>query len=120
MIPGSALRKLEQITGLKATKEADGLFKLEISPSVAYFSFLKDEKKACLALEQDNWRRVSREVMETQGWKCVQCGSREGLSCHHLIFRSRWRFSIHGPRDVSSNLHALCCNCHNAAHGIGV
>ena len=116
MIPGSAMRHLEAITGCEVKKLGPACYGLYVTPDVALFSFKKDEKDACNELEQFNWRRVSNIVFEKQDWKCAECGSRSnGLQCHHRIFRSKWRRED-GPRDVESNLTGVCQGCHESLH----
>lgn len=115
MIPGSALRKLAKITGLKATREADSCWKLEVCPGVAHFSFLSDEQAACAELRAINWKRVVRAVCTAQGWRCHKCQAMTPLSGHHRIFRSRWR-PTDGPLDVESNIWGLCSACHESQH----
>lgn len=115
MIPGSALRKLEAITGLEAKKVAAGCYGLYILPSCALFSFIDDEKAACEDLRTINLRRVNNLVMEKQEWKCAECGLLKPLQGHHVIFRSRWRRSM-GPLDCVDNIRGLCAGCHTDEH----
>ena len=115
MIPGSALRRLSAITGLEAKKCADACYELYVTPDVALFSFLADEKDACNDLRTINLRRVSNIVFEKQEWKCAECQQVKPLSAHHVIFRSRWRPSM-GPLDVESNLRGLCAEHHGDEH----
>lgn len=49
-------------------------------------------------------------VLERDDYKCRSCGARQGLSVHHIIFRSD-----EGP-DESWNLITLCLGCHNGIH----
>ncbi len=115
MIDGSALRKLEAVTGLKTEKMESGGYRLEVAPGVAFFSFKKDEKEACKELREQNWRRVVRLACEAAGWKCVRCRGIKPLQGHHKIYRSRWTRSD-GPLDVVSNVDALCDGCHGKEH----
>ena len=39
--------------------------------------------------------------MDRDGWKCRNCGMRNGLHCHHVIYRSEMGV------DVSWNLHTV-------------
>ena len=117
MIPGSAIRKLEAQTGLVVEKTSDACYRINIAPSVALFAFVKDEKEACRILRDLNWKRVCGLVFAKQEWKCGKCCERSPLTCHHQLFRSRWRRSD-GPLDVESNLIALCNSCHSSEHGI--
>jgi 5-methylcytosine-specific restriction endonuclease McrA len=44
-------------------------------------------------------------------WKCRLCKARNGLTAHHIVFRSR------GGEDTSENLITLCSMvCHDAIH----
>lgn len=121
MIPGSALRKLEAITGLKATKEADKCYALWIEEGVAYFAMVADEQDACKQLRDDNWRRVCNTVFREQEFKCARCGQIQPLQGHHKLYRSRWSRKD-GPLDVASNTEGLCARCHESEHrsGFGV
>lgn len=115
MIPGSMLRKLEAITGLKASKSSPSCYRLDIAEGVAFFAMVKDEKEACAMLRADNWRRVVYMVSKAQEWRCKSCRQVKPLQGHHVLFRSRWR-RIDGPLDVESNTHALCADCHQDEH----
>ncbi len=115
MITGSAIRKLQAITGLEVKKLSDTCYGLYITPSVALFSFVADEKKACDQLRQQNWQRVSRLAFEKAGWSCQKCHRIRPCEAHHLVYRSRW--SRHdGPLDVESNVSVLCSECHSEIH----
>lgn len=116
MITGSALRKLEAITGLKAAKSSETCYGLEVAPGVAFFSFKRDEKEACQELRDQNWHRVSRIVFDRQEWKCAECKQVKPLQGHHVVFKSRWRRAM-GPLDHESNIIALCQDCHGDIHG---
>lgn len=63
-------------------------------------------------LPNEEYKRLCRDVMERDGWKCRNplCGARNGLHIHHIIFRSE-----QGP-DESWNLCVLCHKCHDALH----
>ncbi len=115
MIPGAALRKLSAMTGLEASKIADSCYKLEITPEVAYVSFLRDEKEACVQLRQMNLGRVNQIVFERQEWKCHGCQERRPLQGHHVIYRSRWRPAM-GPLDWEGNIVGVCSDCHESEH----
>lgn len=115
MITGSAMRKLEAITGLIVRKEKVG-YSMTVSPGVAYYSRKQDEKEACKELREQNWRRVCQEVFKLQGWKCGQCEKVKPLQGHHYIFRSRWSRSD-GPLDHPKNVIGMCAECHAAEHG---
>ena len=116
MIPGSALRKLEAMTGLTASQDpVDGKYTLLLPDGQFFVSYLRDEKMACRDLREKNWKRVSNLVFESQGWVCKNCNQRRGLQCHHVRFRSRWRRED-GPLDVQSNLAGLCQGCHQEEH----
>lgn len=52
-------------------------------------------------------------AMERDGWQCTEPGCetpRNGLQCHHKVFRS------HGRLDTLENLRTLCLNHHEAQH----
>lgn len=53
---------------------------------------------------------VRLEVMTRDGFKCVECGSREELQIHHIKYRSK------GGTDEPDNLVCLCVRCHYRRH----
>ncbi len=110
------MRKLEKITGLRATK-GKGYYQLEIMPAVALFSFKAEEKAACDELREKNWTRIVRLVCESQGWRCGRCGVvGRPLQGHHIKHRSLWR-PLDGPLDCEANVIALDSDCHGKEHG---
>jgi 5-methylcytosine-specific restriction endonuclease McrA len=40
-------------------------------------------------LDSENYRRLYREVLARDGWRCQSCGSMRQLQVHHMKFRSR-------------------------------
>lgn len=115
MIDGSAMRKLEAITGLEVKKLSPSCYGLYTSPSVAFFSFSADEKKACERLRQQNWKRIVDLACKCAAWKCERCGLRKPLQGHHKLTRARWSRSD-GPLDAVDNVAALCSDCHSEEH----
>jgi 5-methylcytosine-specific restriction endonuclease McrA len=63
-----------------------------------------------LRLEAEEYKAVCRTVLDRDAWKCRACGFRNGLCCHHIIFRSEM------GEDASWNLVTLCVLCHSAVH----
>jgi HNH endonuclease len=65
-----------------------------------------------LRLEAEEYHALWMSVLERDGWRCrnTQCGMRNNLHVHHIIFRSEL-----GP-DESWNLVTLCSDCHDAVH----
>ncbi|MDA2913595.1 HNH endonuclease [Acidobacteriia bacterium AH_259_A11_L15] len=57
-------------------------------------------------LDADSYRRLSRQVLERDGWRCQNCGRSNELQIHHIISRS------HLGNDREENLITLCANCH--------
>ncbi len=115
MITGSAMRKLMSQTGLEVKKLSDTCYGIYITPSVALFSFVADEKKACQQLRDQNWTRVSKIAFEKAGWKCSKCNRIRECQAHHVIWRSRWSRDD-GPLDVVENISVLCSECHEQVH----
>jgi hypothetical protein len=64
-------------------------------------------------LKHPNWQRKRLEVMESAGWECENCGTKEvTLHVHHKIYikgRMAWEYE----RD---QLMALCEGCHEHNH----
>ena len=63
-----------------------------------------------LRLEPDAYRRLAREVLARDGWRCQDCGVAHDLQVHHLRSRSRL------GDDAEQNLITLCAGCHRARH----
>jgi 5-methylcytosine-specific restriction endonuclease McrA len=61
-------------------------------------------------LDSKDYERLRLKVLERDGWKCQQCGSREQLHVHHIVHRSQC------GADCEENLITLCSDCHKAAH----
>lgn len=59
--------------------------------------------------KRKKWNR-RRRVLQRDGFMCVGCGSREDLTMHHRIPRSR------GGQNRVDNLTTLCLNCHATLH----
>jgi len=59
-------------------------------------------------LDRMRWRRVRREVLDRDGWACIECGGDRRLSVHHI--------EEDGPDFESSNLKTLCSACHLLHH----
>jgi len=57
------------------------------------------------------YRRLIKNVLERDGWRCQRCGSLENLQVHHKIKRSQQ------GDDALANLVTLCAYCHMAEHG---
>ena len=60
-----------------------------------------------------NWSEYNaakNEMFLRDGYKCRHCRSRENLTPHHMVLRSR------GGKDILENLLCLCIRCHNAIH----
>jgi 5-methylcytosine-specific restriction endonuclease McrA len=63
-----------------------------------------------LRLHSESYKKLCRDVLQRDGWKCQFCGSVENLQIHHKKFRS------HFGDDSEQNLITLCANCHSWAH----
>lgn len=57
-----------------------------------------------------DWLELSNRIKARDGWKCVECGSRDRLHVHHIIPISKG--GTHDP----SNLITLCWRCHAKKH----
>lgn len=55
------------------------------------------------------WAALRREILERDGWRCVQCGRAGRLEVDHAI-------PLHKQGDpwAKSNLQTLCRSCHLA------
>ena len=57
------------------------------------------------------WRRLRAFVLQRDGGRCVRCGSRVRLECHHVVPLAS------GGRDEPANCRTHCVDCHNGLHG---
>ena len=73
---------------------------LERTMFVMYADYLKTEQ----------WRTVSRERREQDGYKCVCCGSEGNLEVHHVRYPRNW-FDT-----TTDDLRTLCKECHVMVH----
>lgn len=55
----------------------------------------------------------SEKVKERDGWKCVSCGSTEGLQAHHI--KPSFLYPEHRS-DIDNGI-TLCKGCHQKYHG---
>ena len=67
-------------------------------------------KKPRLRLDSERYRKLHRQVLERDNWRCQMCGTMIHLQVHHQNFRS------HSGSDVEQNLITLCTNCHEHMH----
>jgi 5-methylcytosine-specific restriction endonuclease McrA len=71
----------------------------------------RNGKRSRLRLEPEAYRRLCREVLERDGWRCQDCGIARDLQVHHLGPRSQ----LGG--DTEKNLITLCAHRHRNRHG---
>ena len=67
-------------------------------------------KSPRLRLDSESYRKLHRQVLERDGWRCQLCGTMKHLQVHHLKFRS------HSGGDSEQNLITLCAECHEQVH----
>lgn len=67
-------------------------------------------KRPRLQLDTEAYQQLCQQVLQRDGWRCQNCGSRENLQVHHKKFRSQ------SGDDSDENLITLCATCHSAAH----
>ena len=107
------IRKAETITGLDIIAEnRRGIWYytgMDGTATVAA-SWSESPRVALLELIQKAYRIRSQQAMERDNYRCVRCGSLDGLQAHHIISRSR------GRSDLMSALQTLCCRCHQQQH----
>lgn len=65
---------------------------------------------ALKALVENNYRRVSKIVMEEQRYLCFECQRLKALEIDHVVPRAR------GRDDRRTNLVGLCTDCHRKKH----
>ncbi len=64
-----------------------------------------------IQLDPEAYQELCRQVLQRDGWRCQQCGSRTNLQVHHIQLRSQL------GDDTEENLVTLCSDCHNRFHG---
>lgn len=64
------------------------------------------------SLLKEEYKKLTKQIMQRDGWKCRVCKSRNDLHAHHIVYRSA------GGGDYSWNLLAVCTRCHDAIHGL--
>ena len=69
---------------------------------VNYYSYIRSGR----------WRRVRRERLRIDGFKCAICGARENLQVHHMSYERL------GQTGEIFDLITLCRECHAMIHGI--
>lgn len=57
------------------------------------------------------WPTIRKYRQHLDGYKCVRCGSRKNLQCHHLHYDY-----IDDEREILS-VRTLCHDCHRKVHG---
>ncbi len=67
-------------------------------------------KRRRIRLSSEEYVALRRHVLERDGWRCQQCGSRVNLEIHHQKFKSQM------GGDCEHNLITLCSNCHHGIH----
>lgn len=65
-----------------------------------------------------NWKSKRKEIIERDKYKCVICGSGEGLQVHHRQYhfiKALQKFKV--PWDYAGHLLiTLCTSCHGRGH----
>ena len=61
-------------------------------------------------LDPKSYRKLHRQILERDNWRCQMCGRMRNLQVHHQQMRS------HSGADVERNLITLCSLCHEQAH----
>jgi 5-methylcytosine-specific restriction endonuclease McrA len=68
-------------------------------------------KRPRVKLSPRSYRRLWRQVLERDGWRCQNCGGLTNLQVHHVRSRSQL------GDDAEVNLITLCAECHHEVHG---
>ncbi len=61
-------------------------------------------------LDPESYRKLCRQVLKRDGWRCQNCGRLTNLQAHHVQPRSAL------GADTEGNLITLCASCHQAIH----
>ena len=67
-------------------------------------------KRPRLKLDAEAYKRLHKQVLDRDAWRCQTCGSASNLHVHHLKSRNKL------GDDVLDNLVTLCCVCHARRH----
>jgi 5-methylcytosine-specific restriction endonuclease McrA len=57
--------------------------------------------------DPEAYKQLRKTILERDGWRCQNCGTRQRLDVHHIIPRAR------GGEDHERNLITLCRSCHD-------
>jgi 5-methylcytosine-specific restriction endonuclease McrA len=68
-------------------------------------------KRPRVKLDRESYGLLQRHVLERDAWQCQNCGVRQNLQVHHLLFRSQ------AGGDEEQNLITLCSECHVREQG---
>jgi 5-methylcytosine-specific restriction endonuclease McrA len=71
---------------------------------------MSPSKRPRIQLDWEAYQELCRQVLQRDGWRCQQCGSRTKLQVHHIQLRSQ------SGDDVEGNLITLCSECHDQIH----
>jgi phage terminase large subunit GpA-like protein len=63
-----------------------------------------------IRLKDEDYRKLRKQILRRDGWRCQLCGSMTNLEIHHKRFRSR------SGEDNEHNLITLCHDCHASTH----
>lgn len=67
-----------------------------------------------LRLSPEEYSDLKQYVFKRDLWRCRNCGYRNDLHAHHIVFRSA------GGTDEDFNLVTLCSSCHDGVHQGGL
>ena len=79
----------------------------EASPPASVGTALRTPAGATVCF---SFRRLCRQVLERDGWRCQSCGCLTQLQVHHMHKRSQL------GADAEPNLITLCASCHHDVH----
>lgn len=63
-------------------------------------------------LNSFDWQQIREHVRKRDDYKCVKCGSRGLLECHHTSYKFLYREWANDYKDLIS----LCRKCHQKEH----
>jgi len=67
-------------------------------------------KQVPLRLLPAEYKKLRKQMLRRDGWRCQLCGSMSNLEVHHQEYRS------HAGEDAEDNLITLCRRCHAFVH----
>lgn len=73
--------------------------RFSVTSKVSYAKYLKTS----------HWKKVRREMLVRNNYRCQECGHGGFINIHHLSYKRLWE-------ELGRDLAVLCRNCHRYEH----